>query len=89
MPAFQVTDMTCGHCASKITQAVRAVDPDAQVAVDLATHRVSIQPAGANAGDLGNAIREAGYTPVAIENPAGSTVAPAQEGRKGCGCGCG
>jgi hypothetical protein len=55
----------------------------------LATHRVSIQPAGANAGDLGNAIREAGYTPVAIENPAGSTVAPAQEGRKGCGCGCG
>ena len=89
MLAFQVTDMTCGHCAGKINQALRAVDPDAQVAVDLAARRVSIQPASASAGDLGDAIRGAGYTPVAIENPAGSTVAPVPELRKDCGCGCG
>ena len=87
MLSFQVTDMTCGHCASKITQAVRAVDPDALVAVDLTTHRVSIQPTGANSGDLADAIKGAGYTPVAIDDPAGSTVAAVPELRKGCRCG--
>ncbi len=87
MLSFQVADMTCGHCASKITEAVKAIDPEALVAVDLATHRVSIQPASAGAEDLGDAIERAGYTPIAIENPAGSTVAAASAPRKGCCCG--
>jgi copper chaperone len=95
MLSLQVTDMTCGHCASKITQAVRAadpdalvaVDPDALVAVDLATHRVSIQPITADAGDLADAIKGAGYTPLAIDEPAGPTVAAVPELRKGCRCG--
>ena len=76
MISFQITDMTCGHCASKITQAVRAADPDAVVAVDLATHRVSIRPIRANSSDLAGAIKGAGYTPVAIDDPAGSTAGP-------------
>ena len=87
MLSFQVTDMTCGHCASKITQAVRAADPDALVAVDLATHRVSIQLITADAGDLADAIKGAGYTPLAIDEPAGPTVAAVPELRKGCRCG--
>ncbi|HSQ72521.1 MAG TPA: heavy-metal-associated domain-containing protein [Rubrivivax sp.] len=64
MIAFEVQDMTCGHCARAITQAVQAVDPGAQVQIDLATHRVSIETAQAGATALGDAIREAGYTPV-------------------------
>ena len=63
MIAFEVQDMSCGHCVGAITQALKAVDPGAQVEVDLAAHRVKIQPAAADEAELAEAIREAGYTP--------------------------
>jgi copper chaperone len=66
MIAFEVNDMTCAHCVGTITQAVKAVDKDAQVQIDLARHRVEIEPGSANAQELGDAIQEAGYTPVAV-----------------------
>lgn len=66
MIAFQVDDMTCGHCASTITTAVKAADANAQVAIDLASHRVTIEPSQADAQALREAIAEAGYTPVPI-----------------------
>lgn len=59
---FEVNDMTCGHCVRAITQAVQAADPGAQVQVDLATHRVQVQPVAADAAVLRAAIEEAGYT---------------------------
>ncbi len=65
MIAFDVPDMTCGHCVRAITEAVRAVAPAAQVQVDLASHRVQIggeaplPPAEA----LRAAIADAGYSP--------------------------
>lgn len=65
MIAFEVQDMTCGHCVRTITQAVQALDPQAQVQVDLARHRVAIEAARADAAALEDAIREAGFTPVA------------------------
>ncbi len=65
MIAFQVDDMSCGHCVKAITQAVREADPAAQVHIDLATHRVEIEPARADAQALSRAITDAGYTPVA------------------------
>jgi copper chaperone len=61
--AFDVNDMSCGHCVAAITQAVKSVDPGAQVEVDLASHRVTIKPAQAGEQALADAIREAGYTP--------------------------
>ena len=64
MIAFEVQDMTCGHCARAITQAVQAADPGAQVQIDLVAHRVAIEPAQAAAAALGDAIRGAGFTPV-------------------------
>jgi copper chaperone len=70
MISFQVNDMTCGHCTSTIGKAVKAVDPDARLNFDLATHRVHIEPAEANAARLSEAIAGAGYTPVAISAPA-------------------
>ena len=64
MIAFEVRDMTCGHCVSTVTKAVQAADREARVRIDLPTHRVEIEPAAASAAALESAIREAGYTPV-------------------------
>jgi copper chaperone len=66
MIAFEVKDMTCGHCASTITRAVKAQDQGATVRIDLAAHRVEVDPSGADSGELEAAIREAGYTPVRV-----------------------
>ena len=87
MISFSVNDMTCGHCVSSITKAVNAVDPGARVRIDLAEHRVEIEPSGASAADLRDGIKEAGYTPVAIDSHAGPAVTPAESARKGCCCG--
>ena len=88
MISFQVNDMTCGHCVSSITKAVKALDSGAKVQVDLAAHRVEIEAAGANAVELSDAIKEAGYTPVAVENSAVASIVAAVAGtRKGCCCG--
>jgi copper chaperone len=64
MISFEVRDMTCGHCVSTVTKALKAADQDAKIQIDLATHRVQIEPATANLEELADAIKEAGYTPV-------------------------
>ena len=66
MITFEVKDMTCGHCVSTITRSVKNADKDALVQIDLSTQRVVIEAAAANAQELGDAIREAGYTPVSV-----------------------
>ncbi len=67
MIAFQVNDMTCGHCASTITKSVKATDPDAKVTIDLGKHLVMIEPAAADGDELREAIADAGYSPTAVE----------------------
>jgi copper chaperone len=84
MQTFRVDDMTCGHCVSTITKAVRAVDAGAKVEVDLAQHLVRIEPTEADAAELADAITEAGYTPVAVPSP---TTAAQPAKPAGC-CGC-
>lgn len=64
MIAFDVQDMSCGHCVSTITAAVKELDKNALVQIDLARHRVEIEPANATAEALRDAITQAGYTPV-------------------------
>jgi len=66
MIAFEIQDMTCGHCVSTVTRAVKAVDKDAKVDIDLARHRVEIEPRDADAQALTAAIADAGYTPVLV-----------------------
>lgn len=83
MITFEVNDMTCGHCVSTITKAVKAEDSNAKVQVDLSTHRVTIEPGSASTEELRDAIAEAGYTPVVVV-PTGSAVASVA--RKGCCC---
>ncbi len=63
MIAFEVRDMTCNHCVGTITKAVKELDRNAEVRIDLATHRVEIDSRAADAQALRHAIEEAGYTP--------------------------
>ncbi|MEP6791281.1 MAG: heavy-metal-associated domain-containing protein [Ramlibacter sp.] len=86
MIAFEVNDMTCGHCVGTITKAVKAVDKDATVRVDLGSHRVEIDGTTTGAPALGDAITQAGYTPVAIEGAAQPAPVAA---KKSGGCCCG
>ena len=62
MIELQVQDMTCGHCAARVTKAVKAVDDTATVNVNLENKRVSITSSH-GAVEFTEAIREAGYTP--------------------------
>jgi copper chaperone len=83
MIAFEVNDMTCGHCVSTITKALKATDKDAKVEIDLASHRVQVEPASADAQQLAEAIKDAGYTPVPVDAGESAVTRPA-----GSGCGC-
>jgi copper chaperone len=74
--AFEVSDMTCGHCVSTITKALKAADKDAKVQIDLATHRVQVEPAAADAAEIEEAIKDAGYTPVAVQAAAPAPAKP-------------
>ena len=64
MLEFEVMDMTCGHCVSAVTKAVKEAAPDATVDIDLESHRVRVAGAASSADAIAAAIREAGYTPV-------------------------
>ena len=57
---FNVPDMTCGHCVSMITKAVKEAVPGATVATDLAAHRVTVDGAP-DVEEVRQAIVEAGY----------------------------
>jgi copper chaperone len=63
MIEFQVADMTCGHCASVITKAVKSVEAVAKVEIDLKAKRVRIE-GPVDAQEIRDAIRDAGYSPV-------------------------
>jgi copper chaperone len=60
---FDVQGMNCGHCERAVTQAVKAVDPAAQVKVDLASGKVQVQTTQPREA-IAKAIAEEGY-PVA------------------------
>ena len=57
---FQVQGMSCSHCERAVTQAVQALDPQAQVKVDLATGRVDVTSNQA-ASAIKQAIEQEGY----------------------------
>lgn len=82
MIAFEVNDMTCGHCAGAVTRAVKQVDAAAQVSVDLAAKRVGIQSSAA-ASALQTAIEEAGYS----ARPVAAAPCVASPRVSCCGCG--
>lgn len=58
--SFQVQGMTCGHCAHAVTQAVKAVDPQADVKVELSSGKVEVTSQRDRAA-IAAAIEEEGY----------------------------
>ncbi len=61
---FTVEGMTCGHCERAVVHAVREVDTEATVQVDLATKQVTVESDAAREA-IANAIQEEGYKVVA------------------------
>ena len=58
--SFQVQGMSCGHCVNAVTQAVKSVDPQARVQVDLANGKVQVESQQDHAA-IARAIEEEGY----------------------------
>jgi len=57
---FDVKGMTCGHCERAVTQAVKNVDPAAEVKIDRAAGKVEVQTAQPRE-QIAHAIAEEGY----------------------------
>jgi copper chaperone len=62
---FNVEGMSCQHCVLAVTNAIREHDAAAQVQVDLAAGKVTVESA-AQIDTLKDAIDDAGYTVVAV-----------------------
>jgi copper chaperone len=60
MLTLNVPDMSCGHCVSTVTKAVKSVDRDAAVTTDLSAQTVTIK-SGAAPAALQSALEKAGY----------------------------
>jgi len=60
MIEFTLPTMTCGHCVKTVTAAVQRVDADAQLDIDLPTHKVRIESTRP-AADFASALAEEGY----------------------------
>ncbi|GAB7525615.1 cation transporter [Paraburkholderia sp. 2C] len=65
---FNVEGMSCQHCVSAVTNAIRERDAAANVRVDLAAGKVAVE-SSASVEILKEAIDDAGYTVVAVANP--------------------
>ena len=59
---FTVSDMTCGHCVSTITKALKAEDPAAKVEIDLPRRLVKVEST-LTREEIAQQIVDAGYTP--------------------------
>jgi copper chaperone CopZ len=56
-----VEGMSCGKCAARVTKAIQARAPDAQVHVDLEKAEVTVAPAVSDPQALARVVTEAGY----------------------------
>lgn len=60
MYELKVEGMTCNHCVSAVTQAVRNIDANARINVDLVAQRVWVE-SDAGMETISSAIADAGY----------------------------
>ncbi len=60
MVRFKVANMSCGGCARAVTAALRDVDPQAEISVDLGRREVVVAST-AGAENFAGALREAGF----------------------------
>ncbi|MDO9253644.1 heavy-metal-associated domain-containing protein [Hydrogenophaga sp.] len=62
MHEFHLPDMTCGHCASKVSVTLKLLDPACEIQVDLPQQLVSVK-SGEEREALAEALTETGYPP--------------------------
>ncbi len=62
MLEFKVQAMSCSHCVAAITEAVRSIDPQADVEVDLSSKTVRVE-SSASRERVAASLIEAGYSP--------------------------
>ena len=60
MIKLNVPDMSCGHCVGSITEAIKKIDPAAEVKTDLASKIVTVETTQP-AARIAEAVDEAGY----------------------------
>ncbi|MDM0043757.1 heavy-metal-associated domain-containing protein [Variovorax dokdonensis] len=87
MPSLRIDDMTCGHCASVIKNAVLGIDASAKIEVVLTERLVHVESTRADVHAISKAISGAGYSavPVAVSEPIPSEAPGASRGCCGCG----
>lgn len=62
MLTFTVPDMSCGHCVKAITNAITALDAQAQITADLESKVVTVETTAEQAA-IAAALTEEGYPP--------------------------
>ena len=62
MKTLNLPGMTCGGCARSVTAAIKEIDQDAAVTVDIDARRVTVETTASEEA-LREAVREAGYSP--------------------------
>ena len=68
MYQLQVENMSCGHCVGSVTKAVQAIDPQAQVQIDLASKRVTVESTS-ELGAISAAVVDAGFPVSSAQQP--------------------
>lgn len=63
MHEFHLPDMTCRHCASKVSVTLKRVDPLCEIEVDVAQNRVDVKSTE-DRETLLEALTDAGYPPL-------------------------
>lgn len=61
MYEFKVSGMTCGSCVGSISNAIRSLDPKAEIDVDMESQKVKVKSAKAEA-EIQSTIEDAGYS---------------------------
>jgi len=60
MYEFNIPDMSCGHCVSTVTKAIKTADPDAIANFDLLKRKATVE-SSIDAKAIGDALEHAGY----------------------------
>jgi copper chaperone len=61
MYEFNIPNMTCGHCVSTVTKAIKEAAPDAVANVDVMKRKAMVETSAA-ASVISAAVKAAGYT---------------------------
>lgn len=63
-PVLELTlpTMTCSHCVSVVTKAIKQTDPQASIDIDLASHRVRVETTE-DRESIASAVAKEGYVP--------------------------